>query len=421
MRSGFYGWRIVAVAFGADFIAVGFLFYSFGIFLPWVEADLAASRGEISLALGIANATGALAAPLLGRAVDRFPIRNVMTAGAFAMAAGFALLSRVDALWQVYLLFGTAVGVGAMAMGNLSTGKLVANWFERRRGTALGVATMGISVSGLVMPTIATGLILNLGWRGGFLAYAAGTLLLVLPPVWAVVVNRPEDRGLRPDGLPPPEPRAGGGGPPPEAEWRSRDVLRAPGFWAIALPFAIAFFATSAVLTHAAPHALDLGVPEYRAAWVLSCMAGAGVAGKVTFGRVADRLGTRAALTLSLGLQCAGVAALLVVERYVLLLPTALLFGFGMGGLVPLQSGMLAEAFGRLSFGKAMGLLRPVQIPLHAAGVPFAGWVYATTGGYGAAFIVFGLAYGLAMIAVNAPGLARRRGALAGAAEEPRP
>ena len=38
MARGFYGWRIVAVAFGADFIAVGFLFYSFGIFLPWVEA-----------------------------------------------------------------------------------------------------------------------------------------------------------------------------------------------------------------------------------------------------------------------------------------------------------------------------------------------------------------------------------------------
>lgn len=420
MARGFYGWRIVAVAFGADFIAVGFLFYSFGIFLPWVEKDLEASRGEISLALGIANATGALAAPLLGRAVDRFPIRNVMTAGALAMAAGFALLSRVDALWQVYALFGTAVGVGAMAMGNLSTGKLVANWFERRRGTALGVATMGISLSGLVMPSVATWLILNLGWRGGFLTYAAGTLLLVLPPVWAVVVSRPEDRGLRPDGEPPPEADGAEGAAAPETAWRSRDVLRAPGFWAIALPFAIAFFATSAVLTHAAPHALALGVPEYRAAWALSCMAGAGVAGKVTFGRVADRLGTRTALTLSLGLQAAGAAALVGVEQYALLLPTALVFGFGMGGLVPLQSGMLAEAFGRLSFGKAMGLLRPVQIPLHAAGVPFAGWVYSTTGGYAAAFGVFVGAYLLAMGVVNAPALAGRRAALAAADEEPR-
>jgi MFS family permease len=390
---------MVAVAFLADFVAVGFMFYSFGVFLGAVETDLGASRAQVSWALALSNLAGSFAAPLIGRAIDRLGVRRVMLAGACAVSAGFALASRATALWQFHLVFGSFLALGAMSMGNLSSGKLVANWFVERRGTALGVATMGISLSGLVMPPVATWLILNLGWRGGFLVYAAGTLLVVAPVAAWLVVERPEDVGQWPDG----RARAGGGEAPPERRFASREIVRDAGFWRIVLPFALAFFANSAVLTHVVQHALSLGIPAYRAAFLLSCIAGAGVAGKVAFGRIADRLGPRAAVALSLSLQLAGVLLLLGLHRYGPLLATGLVFGFGMGGMVPLQGTLVAATFGRVSFGKAMGLIRPFQVPIHAAGVPFAGFVFVRTGGYGPAFAVFAVAYALALLALVVP------------------
>lgn len=404
----FLGWRMVAVAFVADFVAVGFMFYSFGVFLGAVETDLGASRAEISWALALSNLVGSFAAPWIGRLLDRLGVRRVMATGACLVAAGFALASQARTLWQFHLVFGSLLAVGAMSMGNLSAAKLVASWFEERRGTALGVATMGISLSGLAMPPLATWLILNLGWRGGFLVYALGTLCVIAPLALFFVVERPEDVGQRPDGRP--RPREGEPVPPPERTFRSAEILRDPGFWRIVLPFALAFFSNSAVLTHVVQHALSLGIADYRAAFLLSCIAGAGVAGKVAFGRIADGLGPRAAVTLSIGLQLAGVLLLRALEVYPALVATGLVFGFGMGGMVPLQGTLVATTFGRVSFGKAMGLIRPFQVPIHAAGVPFAGWVFVRTGGYGPAFAVFAAAYALALVALLAPRRGRGRG-----------
>ena len=389
---------MVGVAFLADFIAVGFLFYSFGVFLPAIEADLGATRAQVSWALGLTNLAGSFAAPLIGRALDRFPVRRIMLFGSCLAATGFALLSQVTALWQLLAVFGSFLALGTMSMGNITAAKLVANWFEVRRGTALGVATVGISLSGLVMPPVATWLILNVGWRSGFLVYAAGTLLVVAPAALLFVVSRPEDVGQTPDGRPEPEP-APGVRARASASWRTREILRQPAFWGTVLPFALGFFANSAVLTHLVPHALDLGIDAYRAASVLSFVAAAGMAGKVTFGFVADRVGASRALALSLLLQLAGVAAFSAVERYPALVGTGLVFGLGMGGMVPLQAAMLASAFGRVSFGKAMGLMRPFQVPIHALGVPFAGYAFEATGDYTLAFQVFVVAYTLAIAA----------------------
>ena len=75
--------------------------------------------------------------------------------------------------------------------------------------------------------------------------------------------------------------------------------------------------------------------------------------------------------------------------------------GFGMGGTVPLQGTLTGEAFGRLSYGKALGLLRPVQTPFSFIGVPFAGWVYDVTGSYQPAFLVFTGVYVLAGVVIG--------------------
>ena len=71
------------------------------------------------------------------------------------------------------------------------------------------------------------------------------------------------------------------------------------------------------------------------------------------------------------------------------LLAGAAVFGFGMGGVIPLLGALTGTAFGRLSFGKVLGLMRPVQVPLHVLGIPLAGWIHDTTGSYDLAWRIF--------------------------------
>jgi MFS family permease len=383
---GVYGWRIVAVAFLVDFVAVGFFFYSYGVFFKTIAADLGGSRFGVSLGISISNAVGALLAPFVGRAVDRHPIKRIMIGGAALVSLGFALLAGIDALWQFYVLLGTCLAFGMSMMGGIGSAKLVTNWFTARRGAALGIATMGISLSGLLMPTLATWLVAELGWRGGFVVYAICTFAIVVPLVAGFVVDRPEDMGLRPDGAAETDPAASA---LDESAWHTRDILRSRNFWSIAIPFALVLSALSAILVHLVPYADDLGIAPYRAAWVLSVSAGAGALGKLVFGRLFDRIDPRFAIWGSFGTQTAGLLLLMQGPSYAALLVGAAVFGLGMGGVIPLHGATAGAAFGRLSFGKVMGLLRPVQVPLHAVGVPLAGWIHDATGSYALAFQIF--------------------------------
>ena len=87
-------------------------------------------------------------------------------------------------------------------MGNLATSKLVTNWFDKRRGMALGIAAAGVSLSGVIMPYISAELIENFGCVRGSI-YSAFTFLVVVPLIFRLVISRPEDVGLRPDGAMP--------------------------------------------------------------------------------------------------------------------------------------------------------------------------------------------------------------------------
>ena len=279
----FYGWRIVATTLVTHFVSFGFLFYSYGVFFKTFAAELGGSRLGVSLGLTLTQVITAVLAPLLGRLLDQGAIRRVMCLGATLMACGFFVGSQVVALWQFYLVLGLMLAAGAAMLGGLPGSTLVANWFVRRRGLALGISSVGISLSGAVMFPVATLLIGELGWRTTFLFYGMFALLFVVPTVLLVVVNRPEDMGLHPDGAArlPPSAKADAPEPllplavgdqmidhPGHLEWSARGVLRESNFWLIALVISLNFSSIGAVLTHIVPHATDLGFTPERAGFV---------------------------------------------------------------------------------------------------------------------------------------------------------
>ncbi len=402
----FYGWKIVGVTFVTHFISVGFIFYSYGVFFKALAADFGGSRLGVALGLTIMNVVSGVLAPFLGRALDHGSVRRIMTLGAVLTSLGFLAVSRIGALWQFYALLGSLLAVGSAMMGGLAGSTLVARWFVERRGMALGIATMGISLSGLVMAPVATALIATIGWRTTFVLYGIATASLAIPLIWLFVVNRPEDLGLEPDGHrqgphpieaeEPMLPLAPGDQIIDHAahlEWSARGALRDPNFWVIAVVIGLNFTSNGAVLTHIVPHATDIGFQPLEAAFVLSTIAGLGVLGKVLFGWIVDRVEKRLALWLSMALQAFGVFLIIRARAYPALLRAGAVFGLGMGGLVPLWGSLIGAGFCRDAFGRVMGLMSPVMIPvmipIMSFGIPFAGYVFDRSGSYATAFNSF--------------------------------
>ncbi len=409
------GWRMVAVAFFVDFVAVGFFFYSYGVFFKAIAAEFGDSRLGVALGLTVTNLVGAIAAPLVGRALDRFPLRRVIGVGATSMAVGFLGLSLVETPLQFYLVLGLFIGFGASSMGNLATSKLVTNWFDRKRGTALGIAATGVSLSGVVMPYLSAEIISSYGWRNGFMVYGLFTFFVVVPLVLRLVVSKPEEVGLRPDGA---LILDGKGNPDQTATNASevrismRDVLRERNFWTIALTFALMFCCMSTTLTHLVPRLTDMGHDLSLASLVMSLCAGLGVVGKLSFGWLGDKLPMRRIMLLIVVVQFIGQFIMYSTVDLVWFALGAALFGYGVGGVVPMHGTIIGKTFGRERFGAVLGAMRPAMFPIQILGVPFAGWVYDTTGSYAQAFEVLLVLYFFAAFAISfyrAPELIRTR------------
>jgi MFS family permease len=411
------GWRMVAVAFFVDFVAVGFFFYSFGVFFKAIAAEFGDSRLGVSLGFTATNIVGAIAAPLLGRALDIYPLRRIIALGCISMTIGFLLLSQVTTQMEFYLVLGIFIGFGASSMGGLATAKLVANWFNKRRGRALGIAATGISVSGVIMPFVSAALIDNFGWRMGFVAYGCFTGLVVLPLVLRLVVSKPSDVGLEQDGglmlrrsapvaaaaastVDPVAPAAAASGPV-AVEPVDIPVFRERNFWVLVVATGLLFCCQSATLTHMVPRVTDTGVSLQLASLMISLCAGLGVAGKLVFGWFGDFWSARKAFWLAICSQFIGqIFMLLGIDYLPMFAVGAALFGFGMGGIVPLQGALIGRVFGSDRFGRALGLMRPAMLPLQMIGVPLAGWVYDVTGSYQPAFLLFLVLYALAALVI---------------------
>ncbi len=390
----FHGWRIVGVVGLTQAVSVGATFYTYGAFLKPVVAEFEASRLAVTLGLTLLTVVQGALGPFLGRALDRGSARAIMITGILVTSIGLALLSLATAFWQVGLLFVTAVAGGAALFGSLATATVVANWFVRKRGRALGFAALGAALGGGVFPPLTTALIEALGWRGAVATLAAGLLLLILPVAW-LLVGHPEERGLTPDG----EPLERGAAAQTEATqpkaateargFTTRELLRDRNFWAITISIGFAYCPASVLLVHLVPYATDIGNSPARASLVISGYALASGVGRVLFGSLADRIDKRVAVWVVVAWLGLAWANLLGEPPFEALLAAAVASGIAMGGVFPLWGALTGAVFGRAAFGRVMGLMNLFMMPFSVLGAPAAAYLFDRTGSYQLAFASF--------------------------------
>lgn len=384
----FYGWVIVGLAFVVQFVAVGSMMQCFPVFLLPLTEEFGVGRAQGALPPVAMMLTGIVFSPLIGMAISRFPIRNVMLTGAFAMSLGFYALSEATAFWQIVLAYGLAGPPAMGALGSIACNSLIVNWFERRRSLALGLAMVGMSISGAIMIPAATWGLETWGWRGVYRFFAIIPLGLMPLIAW-LVVNRPEDLGLAADGEDPAEVAKAAIQFAPADPTPMRALLATPTLWLIGAACGLSFFGALAVMNHGIAFAIDRGIDPMRAAGMLSAISVGAATGKLAFGWLADRLGEKGAFKVALTFQFFALLGLATLSGYAALVAASGLFGLGLGGIAPLQVALLARSFRGGDFSRALGLIAPLMIPFQIAGPPLAGWIFDRQGSYDLAIWIF--------------------------------
>jgi len=379
------GWRIVAVAFLTHCLAVGCVFYSFGVFFTPLMQEFGWSRAQISWGFSSVSLIGALYAPMVGRLVDRHGSRPVQLCGVLVLGCTLMLLGSVQSLAQYYTLMALLLSLGSTCLGPIPSNTAVASWFGRRRGRALGVATAGISMGGVVFVPLVQALIERLGWRGAFVALGGLVLAVGLLPIALFMRRAPAE-------LPSIERMPGTGDGRIEAEIdRSvtpREAVRDPNFWRIVMAFALTVMGLSAILLHQVPLLIDLGIAPSNAAIALGATAGIGVVGKLGFGALLDRVEQRRVIVGCFLFQAAGLALLPFASVPAMLVLYVVVYGYAMGGNATLQATVIGECFGRAHYGAIAGRIVPFVVLAQALAVPIVGWMRDHYGTYVPAIVL---------------------------------
>ena len=383
----FYGWYIVAASVLTNAILTGAVFVGFSAFIIPIEQTFGWGRSVISAAFSLRQMESGLAAPFLGFLVDRFGARVFIISGAWVTGLGLIALGLFSSNILTFYLFFIIVAVGTSGVSHSVTWPIViARWFRRKRGKAIGIAVIGPTIGGPLV-------ILNqavedqLGWRLVIAAYGVAVIVLI-SLLGLVVRDRPERHGLRPDGDPAPE----AGGEAERAAYEERDqglrfaqVVRLPSFWLLTVYLGGMFVGSSGLLTHELPYfQQDKGFSTLAAAVMVSLTFGISAIGRIGGGSLLDRVDYRVVMAGAALAMAVSFAYLQTVEidSWPMALPFVALFGVAFGSNIPMRATLPSLMFGNRSLGALVGMINGSTVMAGLAGPLMLGVVFDLQGSY---------------------------------------
>lgn len=386
-RPFFFGWTIVGALGVTTIVSYGTTSYAFGVLLAPIAADQGWSRADLSgaYAMGIL-AAGLLGIPV-GRLVDRFGGRLLMSAGSAIGGIVLIALSRVHDVGQFDLLWGAGLGLATALTFYPVSFTIIANWFDRQRGAALAwLTTLGGLASPIFIPT--TGwLVANIGWRDSLLFLGLAQIAIALPLHALVVRRHPEDLGLRPDGRPILEqPRGAPVAPPPLRGMSPRRALHDPAFWSLSLAGGLEQLAAMVVFGHQIALMISRGFDPIFAASIAGLIGLASLPGRFLLNRLSDRYDAQRLLALVLATLGLGVAVITLATSALWLYLYVAVYGVAFGARSPLRASVMARHYGRRAYGTITAIQGVVMALPAAFGPLAAGWLYDQLGNYELAF-----------------------------------
>lgn len=377
-----YAWMVVAAGAVISATTAG-LRLAFGVFLDPLYDMFGWSRSAASLANFIMFLTMAVGALGVGRLSDRFGTRRVLFGSLALFAVGMFLMAGVDTLWELYLYYGVLFGLASSGFV-APLHATVTRWFDKQLGVAVGVVVAAQALGPVVMAPALRYLVATYGWRNTFYLV---TLLapVIFGAIW-MVRNYPSDVGLRPVGFTPSGAKDVDLSPGVSSQADAallREARRTKPFRILPVVHWLGCVGHNLPLVHVVSMATLAGVSGVRAAGILGLAFAASIVSRMGMAVLADRIGGRTSLAITLSLQALGVLILLpAVHVHALYYVFAAVFGIGFGGEMTsfpvlnreyFHERVIGSVYGVQMFGAGFGM---------AVGGQVGGILYDLTGGY---------------------------------------
>jgi len=391
----YYGWIVLGSAGSSMFVrnAAGSL--TFAVFVPLIADETGWSRALIGGAAAVGGLLATGASPPVGWAIDRYGARAVLVSSLIIIG-----LSTMAMAWlSVHVaIFYSALAIGRIMFSsplNVGAATVVGRWFVRQRGRATGLLFLSHSGGMVAFPLVATWVSVAYGWQAAWIVLGLMVYAIALAPAALLVAQRPEDVGLLPDGD---EPDAAieNDGPASSVaetdsalEWTTRQALRTPALWVLAIGTGFLFLLQSGTNVYQADLLRTRGIDLSLSQLSIVVNAAGTAFGSLLWGRMVEKVRvsyTYAVIALVMAIAC---GMFVVADTVALAFCAAGLFGVAVAGILVVPAVAYANFFGRQSLGTIRGVTEPFTSLGQAIGAVASGLVYQFAGGYSLAFVIY--------------------------------
>ena len=389
----YYGWLVLGLSGAGAFVATAIAGVVLGGVQSYILEDTNWSRTSIGLAASCGVWMSGLFAPFAGRMADRYGPRWLMPVGLIVLGLSMFAIGGAHAAWQFFVAAVIGRAISQPFLIGVVPRTMAVNFFNRRRNIALALTGIYRPISGALIIQAFSVIAVFADWRAAFRYLGFFSLALAIPMI-VIMRRRPEDIGLLPDGAEPSAagPASAGRGSGPGANpspqgggavsSTAREALRTQAFWVMAAVTLIEVAATSGLGFSLVPYLREFaGLTTPQAAGVLSISTFLALS-SLAWGQLAGRLTAKWCIVAALGLSAAAALALLRVDTLLAAYAFGVLWGLFHSGLEVLRYILLADYFGRDSYGAIAGTMRPFEAGGLGLGQLVGPLIYDFTGSY---------------------------------------
>jgi len=366
-----YRWIVLIAAAVILAMSMGLLINGLTVFFVPLEKEFGWQRGDIAL-INTAGLIGlAVGGIVMGRLADSLGTRRICVFGSILLGACVLASAYADRLWHFYALYLIAGAMGGAAFFAPLVA-LVGNWFKTGAGLALGIIAGGQAVGQGAIPLAAALLIAEFQWRGALTGLGIAILAIVVPLTF--LMREPTRHGDGTDAMSDEPPT---GNLPHSVVVVSMSVAVVGCCTLMAVP-----------LMHLVPLMQGQGISAADAGGVMLAMLTVGVAGRVSFGKLADMIGAIPAYLTASVWQTALVFGFTQFQSLNAFYLYAVLYGLGYSGVMTgilTTTRVLTRPSRRAS---AMGIIGAFAFVGHGIGGWQGGMLFDLTGGYTATYAV---------------------------------
>lgn len=282
-----YGWLIAFAGFMVFAIDFCVIFNCVGMFVEPVTKDLGFLRRDFSLNNTVTCLAMMMVSLFSGKIYKRFKLQNVMLFGAIVCPIAYGMYS-IASTKIVFYAISVVVGVGIACTGLIPVSMLMTNWFNKKRGFAIGIAFTGSGAGGIILNPLLARLIESYGWRNTYLITAVMMFVLIVPLVAFVIKSTPAEKSLDPYGG-----KDLFAHDSAENGITAKEAIRTLRFWMyIPFPFFISMISCS-IIQLTIPFASQVGYTTQQAANFGAMSMASLAVGKILLGQIYDKKGVR--------------------------------------------------------------------------------------------------------------------------------